>query len=95
MTASFSSAAELRRLSSTQVESTCIHADLAPPPVLPACCRAPDNPDMPITKRLIALEKDVVWDEAQNAPEVIPEVGWGPRRQDRAGDQCCLDVWIW
>ncbi len=37
--------------------------------------RAPDDPHIQITKRLIGLERDVVWDESKDAPESISQVG--------------------
>lgn len=36
--------------------------------------RAPDDPQLQITKRLIGLEHDVVWDDRNRTPEVIGQV---------------------
>ena len=42
--------------------------------VMYAIRRAPDDPQLQITKRLIGLEHDVVWDDRNRAPEVIGQV---------------------
>jgi hypothetical protein len=36
--------------------------------------RAPDDPRVQITKRLIGIDGDVVWDDIKRAPEVIGQV---------------------
>ena len=41
--------------------------------------RAPDDPKVQITKRLIALENDVVWDDLKQVCEVLQYIIYCPK----------------